>query len=278
MNPSMEPRAEHSVQHADIRKLIERHFALRITPNDEQTMRAHLPSCASCKSYYEKHLQLSYLDPTAAQPMERLGSALGLRPIWNALPIRKLATGMSLALAAVALFVYLPNTRKADSVAVGAPAPGDDGFTARGSAVAGTAALAVFEMQGDAPRALEAAATFSAQSELAFGYRNPSHRTHLLVFGVDSKNRVHWYFPEWTDAEKNPQAVSIRPSAAVHQLPDAISHELAPGPLRLYGIFTNKALDVKTVEAALGPQGPDRAKLGLASDDPIWSRALEVKP
>jgi hypothetical protein len=278
MNTSTDPQSVRNAEHAEIRALIDRHFSLRIAPDAERRMRAHLPECAPCKTYYDTHLQLSYLDPTAAQPMERLGSALGLRPFWHVLPIRKLATGMSLAMAAVALLVYLPNARRTDPVAVLSPALSDDGFTARGSSAAGTAALAVFEMDGDKPRALENAASFSTKSELVFGYRNPGNRSHLLVFGVDSQNRVHWYFPEWTDAQQNPQAVAIEPSGVVHQLPDAISHELAPGTLRLYGVFTNKVLDVQAIEAALGPDGPDRAKLGLASDDPIWSRALEVKP
>ncbi len=278
MNTSTEPLADANTEHAEIRTLIDQHFSLRIAPEAERRMRSHLPECAPCKTYYETHLQLSYLDPAAAQPMERLGSALGLRPFWHVLPIRKLATGMSLALAAIALLVFLPNARKVDPVAVISPASSDDGFTARGSIAAGTAALAVFEMDGDKPRALENAASFSMKSALVFGYRNPGNRSHLLVFGVDSKNRVHWYFPEWNDAQQNPQAVRIEPSGAVHQLPDAISHELAPGTLRLYGVFTNKALDVQAVEAALGPGGPNRAKLGLAGDDPIWSRVLEVKP
>ncbi|MDZ4697751.1 MAG: hypothetical protein SGI86_21625 [Deltaproteobacteria bacterium] len=278
MNTSTDALAERNAEHTKIRTLIDQHFSLRIAADAERRMRDHLPECASCKTYYETHLQLSYLDPAAAQPMERLGSALGLRPFWNALPIRKLATGMSLALAAVALLVFLPNARKADPVAMVSPSEPGDGFTARGSSATGTAALAVFEMDGDKPRALENAASFSTKSELVFGYRNPANRTHLLVFGVDSRNRVHWYFPEWTDAEQNPRAVRIEPSGAVHQLPDAISHVLAPGTLRLYGVFTNKVLDVQTVEAALGPEGPDRAKMGLASDDPIWSHALEVKP
>jgi MFS transporter, DHA1 family, tetracycline resistance protein len=62
-----------------IRALVERHFAGTISQVEERSMRPHLPACESCRTYYERHLVLSRLDPDALAAEERLGRGLGIR-------------------------------------------------------------------------------------------------------------------------------------------------------------------------------------------------------
>ena len=99
-----------------------------------------------------------------------------------------------------------------------------------------------------------------------------------MVFAVDSRGAVHWYFPAWTDAKENPLAMEIAHGDSLQKLPDAIRHPLVPGKLRVYGLFTDHALTVREVEAGLGAGNLDRAKLGLSDSDVVWSRNLEVAP
>ncbi len=61
--------------------LIARHFTRRIRPAEETELRQHLPTCKVCHAYYERHLMLARLDPSAPSAEERsgLGSAFRCR-------------------------------------------------------------------------------------------------------------------------------------------------------------------------------------------------------
>src|SRR5688500_16775796 len=61
------------------RRLIDRHFAERSTPDREVVMRNHLATCASCQAYYDRHALLAKLDPQAPPAVERLASGFGFR-------------------------------------------------------------------------------------------------------------------------------------------------------------------------------------------------------
>ena len=60
------------------RRLIDRHFAARIRPAEELALRAHLPDCARCRTYYERHMLYAELVPGRPRMAERLAVGLGV--------------------------------------------------------------------------------------------------------------------------------------------------------------------------------------------------------
>ncbi len=88
-------------------------------------------------------------------------------------------------------------------------------------------------------------------SGLAFAYVNAAHRRRLMIFGVDEDRRVFWYQPAWTDPRDNPAAVPVADDAAVHEIPQAVTHPLRGHQLRLFGAFGDQPLTVREVEAAV---------------------------
>jgi hypothetical protein len=232
-----------------MRGRVDDHFARRLRPGSERTLREHLPSCASCKSLYDRHLLLLRLDPRAAgDSQKRLGQGLGLvRP-----PI-PVAQGVA-ALAAVAvLAVSVLFTRDAPFM----PA-GTEGFTARGgSAVMKAEALRVFRVRpGVAAEAVEG--ELNAWDELAFAYQNPNGRKWLLIYGVDEHQHVYWFHPSWSNPDEDPAAVKAFGGVALHELPEAISHDFDGKLLVLHGVLSDERLTVKQAEALL--QGRDAAQ------------------
>lgn len=85
----------------------------------------------------------------------------------------------------------------------------------------------------------------AADDALAFAYTNPSDEgfRFLMIFAVDDRGRMFWYYP----ARDEGRSVRIGRTARA-ELSDEIRHELAPGGLRIYGIFSRQTHEVKEVE------------------------------
>lgn len=92
---------------------------------------------------------------------------------------------------------------------------------------------------------------------LAFAYRNTGEHPfrRLMIFATDAKNRVYWFYPSWVEAADDPMAIEIGSSMAPVKLRDVVRHDFEPGPLTIHALFTNEALRVKYVEAALKQPG-----------------------
>lgn len=224
------------------KRLIDRHFAGRLRQSSERKLRAHLPECADCRQYYDRHLMLESLDPEALGARERLARGLGLRRGAGA-HTRPAALAAALGAAAFAALVLLGR---------GKGAPAADEFTARGGARPAVAAASISIYQitpGQAPAPV--AGPIAADDELAFAYRNPAGREHLLIFGVDEHDHVYWYHPDWTDSAANPAAIPIAKTAIPLELPAAISHSLDGRVLDIHAVFSDVPLTVREVEALL---------------------------
>jgi len=233
---------------------IRSHFVGSIAPKTERTLRLHLAECASCRELYERYLVLNELDPKALSAEERIGRGLGMRARPPAMAWPTLAVA---GVAAVAL------------LAVGVPAlthrdpanSGDREFSPRGP-VQANADFVVYRVRpGEAPE--RAPLRMRRTDELAFAYTNPDGFAHLLVFGVDATSRVHWYHPEWSDANATPHAVAIAKGADARELPDAVSQTIEGPTLRLYAVFTNELLSVKDIEGSLSSDQPGNPVLEL---------------
>jgi hypothetical protein len=223
-----------------MRGLMDAHFSGSMRPGGELRLREHLPYCADCRTYYERHLLLERFDPQALGLEDRLARGLGLPSRRSPWAIWSIGLAMASATAVLALLVVHPQLR-----------PLDRQFVARGPVSREEpAALQVYQIRKGAAPSLVGAA-IAASDELAFAYRNPGHKKYLLVFGVDEQKRVYWFHPAWNDASLNPAAVPLSSAPGVHELPEAISHRFQGAALTIWGVFTDQPLTVREVEAAV---------------------------
>lgn len=241
---------------------VKAHFAQRITPADEERLRAHLGTatdgCAICRDRYARELLLERLDPRRRDPQTRLGLALGVsspkQQEQAAAPLRRVLAGRGLALAvALTAAVLLASVLLLRS----SSRPGGEGthgFVPRGQQLDGGASRAAELMiyrLGKGRRIAVAPEKIGSDDALAFAYRNPAKHRYLVVFGVDETGRVYWFYPSWQDATKNPGALAIQAGPDLHELPDGVRHAYKGRQLTIHALFGARRLRVREVEAEL---------------------------
>lgn len=151
----------------------------------------------------------------------------------------------------------------------------DAGFTARGAGNAAAQARLLAYAVAPGGHTTLLGPKLRPEQELAFAFRNPDAHRFLMVFARDTAGRVYWYHPSWTDPASDPSAISIPPGDTLRELPEAISHPLAPGALTLHAVFLESPLTVKQMEA-LVEQGDLDAVLPAGAD--ATSLQLQVIP
>jgi hypothetical protein len=224
-------------------RLVDAHFAGRITPEGERALRAHLPTCASCRAHYERHLHLGAVDPEGTLPArQRLAHGLGLaaEPAPTATLGRRPSVRQYVAAAALALA----------AVVVVAKVHGPSDPQVRGGGTQPASQLLVYEV-GAGGAVKQVTSEMDPDGALAFAYANIGGRRHLMVFAVDDGYRVYWYHPAWQDGRENPVAVSIAADRAIHEIPQAVRHRFEGRHVQLFSVFADQPLSVKEVEAAL---------------------------
>jgi len=250
--------------------LIDRHFSGTSAPRREHEMREHLVACADCRDHYERHLRLVAVDPGGALPRdERLGRGLGLaaRPAAGrgARPWLALSASAACAVALVVVVAGRPSTT----------------LQARGVARAPGSQLLVFEVGKRPPATVRpASSSIRPDSALAFAYANMSHRRYLMVFAVDEDRRVYWYHPGWEKPADNPTAIDIERDDVVHELRQAITHRFSGRRLQLWGVFMDRPMSVRDVEAliARAPADPGQGiRIEVAGAD-VTRLDLRLEP
>ena len=232
------------------RRLIDAHFAGRLSRSQETRLRAHLPDCPSCREIYQSYLIAEQLDPRGSNPRARLATALGLpRAGMSAGLGRGSRFGLGMLVLAGAAGIVLFLTKGPTS---------QNDFVSRGS-VAGIPSsdpdVAVFRVKGD--RGSEPVRDrVSARDELAFAYRNERGKAFLMIFAVDAAGRVAWYHPGWTDAASNPKAIAITKQVGFNELPEAVRQPLQGDRIALHALFMDSALDVRSIEARVARAAP----------------------
>jgi hypothetical protein len=244
--------------------LVDRHFAGHGDGDADGRLFRHLRRCADCRGRYRSLSLLEALEPTSGQDARaRLG-----RGIFPAVPTRSAGRRPVVWLSALAavglgglLLVRLPR-HEGSSFAPRGPA---DAVTAR-------AALTLYRVpERGAPE--RTGAVLRAGDALAFSYANPSAHGYLMVFAYDGAGHVFWFWPAWSEAATDPQAVPIRAGGGPVELVEAVRHPLRPGALTLVGLFLDRPISVHQVEGALAdPQG--LSTLGGET----WQERLEVLP
>ena len=206
-------------------------------------MRVHLGGCAPCRDRYERRQHLAAVDPDGRLPArERLARGLGVASARPGPRPRLVGAWGAIPAAAVLLCLGIGLGRHPSHPS---PAP-----QARGGDPGLHSQLLVYEIDRGGP-VRPAIRQIRRDSGLAFAYVNAAHRQRLMIFGVDESRRVFWYQPAWTDPRDNPAAVPVADDAAVHEIPQAVTHPLRGHQLRLFGIFGDQALTVREVEAAV---------------------------
>jgi hypothetical protein len=252
-----------------LQRLIDRHFAARITPGEESALRAHLPGCDACRAHYSRHLLYAKLVRDRPGLEERLAVGLGVSLLPAAPASRHLPARRSWMLAAaaaatcVALLVHGRIGRAPESE-----------FGVRGPAsnvsVPGPA-LEIYRVTEDRSTAASEG-WMSARGELAFAYRNPTGFARLMVFGVDDRGDIYWFHPAWTEPSQDPVAIAVAAGEGPFELPEAIRHEIRGNRLRIVALFTNAALSVRAVEEGWRSARPDPA------GSVRFETSLEVRP
>jgi hypothetical protein len=253
-----------------LRRLIDRHFAARITPREESMLRAHLAGCDSCRAGYDRHILYAELVPGRPRMADRLAAGLGLGPARNPggapaiRPARSRRTWVFAAAASAACLALLVKGR-----IVLAP---ESEFAVRGPvAEAAGPALEIYRVAENESTKLTGG-WMSARGELAFAYRNPAGFSRLLVFGVDDRGGIYWFHPAWTEASQDPVAVPVAAGEGPFELPEAIHHDVRGSRLCVVALFTNAAVSVRAVEEGWRTAQPDPP--GSARFE-TW---LEVRP
>jgi hypothetical protein len=245
--------------------LIELHFEGRIRPEQERLMREHVATCETCRATYEARMVVSSMDTEELDAEERLAIGLGLRPVRSATGLTRLS--MFAAAAAVLLLMT--------GAMLWLFASSDEGFCQRGADTGqGNPALQVFVIgPGDQSKPFDG--SIGTDQELAFTYTNPSTMRYLMVFALDTEGRIFWYHPAWTNPDSDPEAVPIMVSSVPVELPEAVSHRLSPGSLRLVAVFSMTPMSVQGVEAALSRQTIDEAFSGQGQQAIILDLQVE---
>jgi hypothetical protein len=93
-----------------------------------------------------------------------------------------------------------------------------------------------------------------AGSGLLFAYTNlgPEPKEHLMIFAVDGSGRIFWFYPAYERLGTNPSALRIKRRVVDVELPHLVRHDLAPGPLVIYSLFTEEPVRVLEIEALVG--------------------------
>lgn len=164
------------------------------------------------------------------------------------------AIGMGLAAAAsLALAVYGRWSDRGDAALVG---QSEDEFRAKSAAPEAAnerwvdLALARVSDTGE-PRPL--GDRLSSRDGLLVSYSNlgPRPFAYLMVFAVDAAGHVYWFYPAYERPDSDPVSVAIA-VAGRKFLPDVIHHDLPPGPLAIYGVFSRAPLKVSEIERTVG--------------------------
>jgi hypothetical protein len=217
---------------------LERYFASGLRPRAEASLRLHLRGCERCRDRYRRHLVAESLLPDGDRLAEdRLwhgicsaSATARPSPLWM---VSALAFG-----AVAALLVLAPRLRTAPvERGSGAPVPGPL-----------TPAIHLYRLQGR-DRTIPVVDHIAARDALLVAYSNPGpDHDHLMVFAVDERYHVFWFYPAFLHPGEDPAAIAIDRGRAGVELGEQISHDYIPGKLRVYALFLEGSARVSRIE------------------------------
>lgn len=104
-------------------------------------------------------------------------------------------------------------------------------------------------------------------------------RQSLLLFAVDARSDVHWFYPAFLEPATDPHSIVVDVRPQVQPLPDGITPDSpAPGPMRFVGVFSKAPLRVSEVEASLRSGGLPALSRAHPDAEVQWLQAELVAP
>jgi len=271
----------------------------QLTGDRVNEVEEHLRGCLDCRQKRQTLLAIEgclsvhpkdFVDPVFARDI--LEKARELRPpqeerdSWSSLlgwagPRWVLWPVAAAALLVLAL-ILVPGKPTAPAAGGGGGLP--DGVQSRGSGDDASDAWVSFAVfRSNAGQNVPVDGRIRADDFLAFSYENRRAEAglgFLMIFAVDGRGSVFWYYPAHPVEGENPCGMPIQVTASPQALSDKVRHPLGPGPLRLWALFSRTRLCVAEVEARvrgdLARVGFERLlRLGVA-DTAQPSTLLEV--
>jgi hypothetical protein len=205
--------------------------------------------CDACRDRYERHLLFERVRPADTAPAgDRLWQSIQASAA-SAVPAPRVTSaraGLLIAAFTGVALLAAPALRTRHDTA------GEGAFVARGGApdAAVTPALHLYRNLGGQAQAVSG--TVRAGDGLLVAYSNPSDLAYLMVFAVDVKGGVHWYYPAYERLGDDPAAVPIRARTLGVELGEEIRHVLPAGAMKMVALFTPQPRHVLEVERAVG--------------------------
>ena len=78
-------------------------------------------------------------------------------------------------------------------------------------------------------------------------------RANGLLYGVDARGEMFWFYPAWTDASRPPNSLHIGTSNEPVRLMEAVRHALVPGRFELHAVFLESPVSAQDAEAGRLP-------------------------
>jgi hypothetical protein len=191
-----------------------------------EAARAHIAACARCRGDVEtaEAACAQFTREVLPRTLPTLRPQPWWRRMWPALVVP--------VFAAAALLLWI--ARSAD-----VPEPDRD------LRIKGTATFQVFAKRGDYVFAVRDAAKLAAGDSIRFVAGGPRY---LLIASVDGAGKPTVYYPYGGNRS---HAIATEPA----ELPGSIVLDAAPGPERLFALFSDQPLEAAVVTRALGTLG-----------------------
>jgi hypothetical protein len=178
--------------------------------------------------------------------------------------LRFAAAACAVFTACIAAWVFLP---KRESL------PGD--FSPRGSVVdttslAESVGIEAFLHPGSAPensiRLRENMVVKQGDGFSFILYNRSGLDVHLILFGVDAKNSIHWFYPAVLNSEAASVSVRFSGNQELTTLPDGVTPDAMPeGAFQIIALFTHSPLKTSTVEHILKKGGESSLSVAYPS-------------
>ncbi len=139
------------------------------------------------------------------------------------------------------------------------------------------AGIRIFRVSGDA-LPVRVAKQISLGDGLVFSYTNLGAHPfeYLMIFAVDPRGNVRWFYPAYERAGSDPAALGIA-RAAEATLPDLVHQDFEPGHVSVYALFSHEALPVSAAERWIAESHGKLTALPV-KDGTLQTFELEVAP
>jgi hypothetical protein len=230
-----------------------------LTVNESTELERHRDRCPRCREQARASDQMlsDLASPTSGEaPVERFVSEVLARcargestpQVRSSGGVYKLIVSGAIASAAAAALLLV--VRPAPEV--------QERWTARGasrSAQQGLPRAGLFIVRDGKARPAQGATLRPGDGFLVRCENPGAVTTYLAVFARDARGETHWLYPAYLDARDNPRSVAVAAHTPERSLEDVVEPEApAPGPMRVYALFTAEPLGVHELEAQLGTE------------------------